>query len=169
LIYRYAHEVLCLLDHEIESQDQIDLLQNLHHFNRFGPGGYFNTFGTYLSDLSPNPEIVPSSSKIFDSISLDSWLTRAWRRRLAQGVRAHFNTLQVLSILGRQDRLIPSNKLAMLANSCDWMKRIDTREGNTTNWSFSACAWVLALSNGDTSFFCQDAACGFDQNAGRAY
>jgi hypothetical protein len=68
LIYRYAHEVLCLLDHEIESLDQIDLLQNLHHFNRFGPGGYFNTFGTNLSDLSPNPEIVPSLSKILDSI-----------------------------------------------------------------------------------------------------
>ena len=76
----------------------------------------------------------------------------AMRRLLADSIRAHFNAPTLLRLLVQQDYEVASDNLAILGNSCGWLQRLDTNEAARNSWSFSACAWILALANGDASF-----------------
>ncbi|KAI9877168.1 MAG: hypothetical protein M1830_004650 [Pleopsidium flavum] len=80
----------------------------------------------------------------------------AWRRRITQAAREHFDALQVLHVLEDQGCLIQSDKLALIGNGCGWNKRINAKEAATRGFSYSACVWMLGLLNGDAAVFCQD-------------
>lgn len=82
-----------------------------------------------------------------------------WRRSIADSVRSFYSPLQTTHLPGPLGCLYPSDKLAMLANTCHWEKRIDTREIDKRDWSFSLCIWMLAIANKDASFFCAEESC----------
>jgi len=62
------------------------------------------------------------------------------------------NGLQALKLLGkRQNSRIP-DRIAILANLCNYPIRINTEKVASDTYSFSTCAFALALFNGDISF-----------------
>ncbi|KAF2819247.1 HET-domain-containing protein [Ophiobolus disseminans] len=83
----------------------------------------------------------------------------AVRRRIANSRRFFYNPLQITRSLSTLGCLYPSDKIAMLQNTCQWTKRLDTREVLNRGWSFSLCVWMLAIANGDGSFFCREDGC----------
>lgn len=74
-------------------------------------------------------------------------------------VRNHTNVMQAVSWLADKDCSVPSDKIALVANCCNWRRRIGAELVNSPGYSYSACLWALAIMNGDASLFCQDPEC----------
>ncbi|KUI54276.1 hypothetical protein VP1G_10655 [Cytospora mali] len=55
--------------------------------------------------------------------------------------------------------LYSSDKIAMLANICNWDQRLEAREIEKRGWSSSLCLWIMTIANGDGSFFCPEIRC----------
>ncbi|OJD18260.1 hypothetical protein AJ78_01699 [Emergomyces pasteurianus Ep9510] len=73
--------------------------------------------------------------------------------------RNRFNVMQGVQLLADKGCSVPADKLALVANCCDWFKRVGADLVNRPDISYSACLWTLAMMNGDASMFCQDPAC----------
>ncbi len=61
------------------------------------------------------------------------------------------NAAQAATFLENRENSVFSDRLAILANLCNYEKRIDTMVMETGNYGLSTCALTLATLNGDTS------------------
>ncbi|KAI3328794.1 hypothetical protein F4824DRAFT_506123 [Ustulina deusta] len=61
------------------------------------------------------------------------------------------NAAESVTLLATRDNTICSDRLAILANMCDYRFRIDTRNLQEAKYSLSAAVFTLALMNGDLS------------------
>ena len=81
--------------------------------------------------------------------------------------RRELNVLHAFRALDGQGSLVALDKLALVANVCNWQKTIDLSTLDTTKIGYYVCLWALAIINGDASFFCQDKDCVPGPNASR--
>ncbi len=65
--------------------------------------------------------------------------------------RQSCNAAQATTFLENRENSVFSDRLAILANLCNYEKRIDTMVMETGDYGFSTCALTLATLNGDTS------------------
>ncbi|KDR74223.1 hypothetical protein GALMADRAFT_249965 [Galerina marginata CBS 339.88] len=62
------------------------------------------------------------------------------------------NGLQAFKVLSKRENTRVPDRLAILANLCNYPFRIDTEKLDSNTYSLSTCALALALFNGDISF-----------------
>lgn len=72
------------------------------------------------------------------------WPNTVYRRQAC-------NAAQAATFLENRENSVFSDRLAILANLCNYEKRIDTSVMETGGYGFSTCALTLATLNGDTS------------------
>ncbi|PGG96972.1 hypothetical protein GX51_07577 [Blastomyces parvus] len=73
--------------------------------------------------------------------------------------RNRLNVMQGAQLLADKSCSVLVNKLALVANCCDWFERVGADLLNRPDISYSTCLWTLAMMNGDASMFCQDPGC----------
>ncbi|KAF2238302.1 hypothetical protein EV356DRAFT_303724 [Viridothelium virens] len=61
------------------------------------------------------------------------------------------NAAAAVSYLNRRENAVISDRIAIMANLCDYKKRLDTMELDRLGYNFSLCAFVLSIMNGDIS------------------
>ncbi|KAL9097910.1 MAG: hypothetical protein Q9165_000236 [Trypethelium subeluteriae] len=61
------------------------------------------------------------------------------------------NAAAAVSYLSRRENTVISDRIAIMANLCDYTKRLDTAELDRLGYNFSLCAFVLSTMNGDIS------------------
>jgi len=61
------------------------------------------------------------------------------------------NAAEALCFLGKRQNSIVADRLAILANLCNYEVRLDSNELDRLGYNFSICAFVLSILNGDMS------------------
>lgn len=86
-------------------------------------------------------------------------LTTTTLPRISYGIPVHFrpcNAAVALSFLVDRHNSVPADRLAIVANLCDYHVRLDVMKVHRSSLPMSACIFMLAFMNGDFSLVCPD-------------
>ena len=103
------------------------------------------------ADLWPDPTIAIQASNFADILwNYIPTIYPNFRERQSS-FRQTCNAAEALSFLRGRENSFPPDRLAILANLCNYEQRIDPAVFASLKYGFSVCALTLSILNGDTS------------------